>query len=56
MPKDLAPLIDESEVPFDRPSRINEGRDLTLRSELPIDALNQVVELTRGRQCQEATS
>ena len=47
-PTDVAVLIDWLAVLFDRPSRITEGRDLTVRSELPIDALNQI-ELTRGR-------
>ncbi|MFO7533282.1 MAG: hypothetical protein R6W93_12535, partial [Candidatus Limnocylindrales bacterium] len=41
--------IDRLQVLFDRPARINEGRDLSVSSELPIDALNQLVELTRGR-------
>ena len=49
MPKDVAILLDRLQVLFDRPSRMSEGRDLTVRSELPIDALNQFVELTRGR-------
>ena len=49
MPKDVAILLDRLEVLFDRPARISEGRDLNVRSELPIDALNQIVELTRGR-------
>ncbi len=49
MPKDVAILLDRLEVLFDTPSRISEGRDLTARSELPIDALNRIVELTRGR-------
>jgi transposase-like protein len=48
-PRDLAALIDRLQVLFDRPSRINEGRELSISSQLPIDALNQLVELTRGR-------
>ena len=48
-PKDVAILLDRLQVLFDKPTRISEGRDLTVRSELPIDALNQIVELTRGR-------
>jgi hypothetical protein len=48
-PRDLAALIDRLQVLFDRPSRISEGRDLSVGSQLPIDALNQLVELTRGR-------
>jgi len=40
-PKDIVLLID-------RPARVNEGRDLTVTSELPVDALQQLVELTRG--------
>jgi hypothetical protein len=49
MPKDVAILLDRLQVLFERPSRISEGRDLSVRSALPIDALNQFVELTRGR-------
>ena len=49
MPKDVAILLDRLEVLFDRPTRMSEGRDLRVRSELPTDALNQFVELTRGR-------
>jgi transposase-like protein len=48
-PRDLAVLIDRLQILFDRPSRISEGRDLGVKSEIPIDALNQLVELTRGR-------
>jgi hypothetical protein len=48
-PKDIAILLDRLLVLFERPDRSNGGRDLTVRSELPIDALNQFVELTRGR-------
>jgi len=47
MPKDVAILLDRLEVLFDRPSHIHEGRTVT--SELPIDALNWIVEMTRGR-------
>lgn len=49
MPKDVALLLDRLQVLFDKPARISEGRDLSVRSELPIDALNRIVELTRGR-------
>ena len=49
MPKDVAILIDRLLVLFDRPAHISEGRDLSVRSELPIDALNEFVELTRDR-------
>jgi hypothetical protein len=49
MPKDVAILLDRLMVLFERPSHISEGRDLSVRSELPIDALNRIVELTRGR-------
>ena len=49
MPKDIAILLDCLQVLFERPSRIHEGRDLSVRSELPLDALNRIVELTRGR-------
>ena len=48
-PKNVSILLDRLFVLFDHLTRISEGRDLTARSELPIDALNQVVELTRGR-------
>jgi transposase-like protein len=48
-PKDLAVLIDRLQILFDRPSRISEGRDRSVSSQLPIDALDQLVELTRGR-------
>jgi hypothetical protein len=47
--RNLAVLIDRLQILFDRPSRSNEGRDLSVSSALPIDALNQFVELTRGR-------
>jgi len=47
-PKDIVLLIDRLEFLFDRPARVNEGRDLTVTSELPVDALQQLVELTRG--------
>ena len=49
MAKDVAVLLDRLQVVFDRPTLISEDRDLSVRSELPIDALNQFVELTRGR-------
>ena len=49
MPKDIAVLLDRLDVLFDRPSRISDSRDLNVRSELPIDALNRIVELTQGR-------
>jgi hypothetical protein len=48
-PKDLAVLIDRLMVLFDHPARVSEGRDLNVRSEIPIEALNQLVELERGR-------
>ena len=48
-PKDVAILLDRLQVLFDKPSRITGGRDRSVRSELPIDALNQFVEMTRGR-------
>jgi hypothetical protein len=50
-PKDLALLIDRLQVLFGRPSAINEGRSLsaTVTSEaLPLDALRQILELTRA--------
>ena len=49
-PRDLAALLDRLQVLLDRPSRISEGRDLSVGSQLPIDALNPIVELTRGRE------
>jgi transposase-like protein len=48
-PRELAVLIDRLQVLFDRPSRISQDRDLSVGSQLPIGALNQLVELTRGR-------
>jgi hypothetical protein len=48
-PKDVAVLLDRLEVLFERPSVISEGRDLSVGSELPFDALNQFVELRRGK-------
>jgi hypothetical protein len=48
-PKDVAILLDRLEMLFDKPSRISEGHDLRVRSELPIDALDQIVEVTRGK-------
>ena len=47
--RDVALLIDRLQVLFDRQAHISEGRDLSVTSELPIDALQQLVELTRGR-------
>lgn len=48
-PRDLALLIDRLEVLFDRPSVISEGRGLTVRSELPLDALSELIDRTRRR-------
>jgi hypothetical protein len=48
-PRDLAVLIDRLQILFDRPSRISEGRDLSVSSQIPIDSLNQFAELMRGR-------
>jgi hypothetical protein len=48
-PRDLAALIDRLQILFDRPSRISEGRDLSIGSAIPLDALNRLVELTPGR-------
>jgi hypothetical protein len=50
-PPDLALLIDRLEILFGRPSTISEGRGFaaTITSEaLPLDALQKIVELTRG--------
>ena len=50
-PRDLALLIDRFQVLFGRPGTIIEGRSLaaTVTSEaLPLDALQKIVELTRG--------
>jgi hypothetical protein len=50
-PRDLALLIDRFHVLFGQPSAISEGRgvEATLTSEaLPLDALQKIVELTRG--------
>ena len=48
-PKDVAIPIDRLQVLFERPTHITEGLDLRARSGLPIDALNEFVELTRER-------
>ena len=48
-PKDVAILLDRLMVLFDKPGRVSEGRDLSVKSELPLDTLNEIVELTRGR-------
>jgi len=51
-PKDLALLIDRLQILFDRPSHINEGRGSTgtaFSEPLPLDAVRQIVDLTRGR-------
>ena len=40
-PKDVAVLLDRLMVLFERPARVHEARDLAVRSELPIDALNR---------------
>jgi hypothetical protein len=55
MPKDVAVLLDRLQVLFQRPSRIHEGREPGVRSELPLDALNRIVELTRGRAVPQAS-
>jgi hypothetical protein len=50
-PRDLAVLIDRLQILFGRPAQINEERGFaaTITSEaLPIDALQRIVELTRG--------
>ena len=50
-PRDLALLIDRFQVLFGRPNTISEGRGFaaTVTSEaLPLDALQKIVELTRG--------
>jgi hypothetical protein len=50
-PRDLALLIDRFQILFGRPSTISEGRGFTatVTSEaLPLDALQKIVELTRG--------
>jgi hypothetical protein len=48
-PKDIAILLDRLQTLFEHPSRITESRDPSVRSELPLDALNRMVELMRGR-------
>jgi hypothetical protein len=50
-PRELAVLIDRFQVLFGRPAMISEGRSFaaTITSEaLPLEALQQIVELTRG--------
>ena len=50
-PRDLALLIDRLQVLFNRPALITEGRGFaaTITSAaLPLDALQKIVELTRG--------
>ena len=49
-PRDLAMLIDRLQVLFGRPNSINEGRNFAamVTSDVPIDALQRIVELTRG--------
>jgi hypothetical protein len=50
-PRDLALLIDRLQVLFDRPMTISEGRSRTatvISEALPLDALQKIVELTRG--------
>ena len=46
LPKDVAILLDRPRVLLERPSRTNASRDISVRSELAIDALNQIAELT----------
>jgi transposase-like protein len=48
-PRDLAVLIDWLQVLLDRPSRISEGRDLSLSSTLSLEGLNELIERTQGR-------
>ena len=50
-PRDLAHLIDRLQILFGRPAQITEGRGFaaTITSEaLPLDALQEIVALTRG--------
>ena len=50
-PRDLAMMIDRLQILFGRPAQITEGRGFaaTVTSEaLPLDALQKIVELTRG--------
>ena len=50
-PRDLALLIDRLQILVGRPAQISEGRSLaaTITSEPPpLDALQRIVELTRG--------
>jgi hypothetical protein len=41
-PNDVAINLDRLQVLFDKPSRSSESRNLSVRSELPLDALNQM--------------
>jgi hypothetical protein len=50
-PRDVAVLIDRLQVLFGRPALVTEGRSFaaTITSEaLPLEALQKIVELTRG--------
>jgi len=50
-PRDMALLVDRFQLLFGRPTMISEGRGFaaTVTSEaLPLDALQKIVELTRG--------
>ena len=49
-PRDLAFLIDRLEVLFGRPAMISETRGFTTTaiSEVPLDVLKKIIELTRG--------
>jgi hypothetical protein len=49
-PKDLAVLIDRFQMKFNRPTRICEQHDLRVSSGIPLDALDQLVDLTRERE------
>jgi len=54
-PQDIALLIDRLQVLFARPAQITEGRSFaaTITSEtLPLEALQKIVELTRGLETQ----
>jgi len=48
-PKDLCLIIDRFEVLFGQPSIISQHQNLTATSELPVDALREFIEATRGR-------
>lgn len=48
-PRDLCHLIDRFQVLFARPATISQHQGVTISSEIPVETLQQLIDLTRGR-------